>query len=124
MEGQSHAGPSARHGRKGKEVYTNKELIKDKINNDLYYQKRKVELYLNKTTRDKKNINLYYQKEEFEKKEEVSVRKEGSDDKKELKNKDKEELREEKGRRKGKCPGPEQSEERKERRYEEGRNKV
>ena len=87
-------------GRKGKEVYPNKELIKDKINIDLYYQKRKVEFYLNKSTRDKENINLYYQKEKGKKEEEVSERKEGSDDKKELKNKDKKEKHRKEGARK------------------------
>ena len=64
-------------------------MIKDKINIDLYYQKRKVEFYLNKSTRDKKNNNRYYQKERGKKEEERSKRKEGRDDKKELKNKDK-----------------------------------
>ena len=91
------------HGRKGKEeVYPNKELIKDKNNTDLYYQKRKAEYYLNKSTRDKDNSNLYYQKKRGKKEDEISERKEGSGDKKESKDKDKEkkERKEEKERKK------------------------
>ena len=79
------------HGRKGKEeVYPNKELIKDKTNNDLYYQRRKEKFYLNKMTRDKDNNKLYYKKERDKKEEKVNERKEGSGDKNESKDKEKE----------------------------------
>ena len=103
-------------GGKGKEVYLNKELIKNKININLYYRKRKVEFYLNKSTRDKKNINLYYQKEKGNKEEEVSERKEGSDDEKESKciDKGKKERKE-----RGKKSGLDQKEVKKERKGRE-----
>ena len=74
------------HGRKGEEeVYPNEELIKDKNNSDLYYQKRKDKLYLNKLTRDKDNNNLYYKNEGGKKEEEMNERKVESGNKKESK---------------------------------------
>ena len=79
------------HGRRGKEeVYPNQKLIMDKNNNDLYYQRRKEEFYLNKLTMGKDNNNLHYKKERDKsrrKEQKVNERKEGSVDKNKSKRK-------------------------------------
>ena len=48
---------------------------------DLYYNQRKVKIYLNKTTREKKNSYPDYQKERGKKRKEVEGRKEKYKDK-------------------------------------------